>query len=375
MQRIQKILTAGSILLAGTALTNMPVAAQPRADGPAALGNVYTTNDWGDLSVTEWEAESFRANYTFEKGKIEGVRKGNEIDGFWTQATSDRACSTPRDGSYHYGRMIFTFNSALDSFEGRWGYCDETPYATWNGTLTRRGAAATAAAKKPVRRTTGSASSAPAANPVAAQQAGAEQAHVYATIGFGKIKPELVLDTRAANVTGTYTATQSEAELDAIYRTGIYGITSGTLEGQFSGNTLSGYWYETIYNAGLQSECETERKGTRVYGRFVLTFSADRKSFTGLRTGCDITPDAYEHSHETWAGTLVRRQAVVPSVAAAASAQAPTAARGAGSRAAPGAKPASRIIDRAARAAEDEVNAKAEDEARKAARGILDRLF
>ena len=85
MQPIQKILTAGSILLAGTALTTVPAAAQPGAGGPSALGNVYSTNDWGDLSVTEWEAESFRAGYTFERGKIEGVRKGNEIDGFWTQ--------------------------------------------------------------------------------------------------------------------------------------------------------------------------------------------------------------------------------------------------------------------------------------------------
>jgi hypothetical protein len=375
MQPIQKILTAGSILLAGTALTTVPAAAQPGAGGPSALGNVYSTNDWGDLSVTEWEAESFRAGYTFERGKIEGVRKGNEIDGFWTQATSDRTCTTPRDGSYHYGRMTFTFNPALDSFEGRWGYCDETPYATWNGTLTRRGTPANTAAKKPARRAAGSATAAAAADPVATPQAGAEQAYVYATIGFDKIKPELILDTRAATVTGTYTATQSEAELDAIYRTGTYGITSGTLEGAFSGNTLTGYWYETAYNAGLQSACDTERKGTRVFGRFVLTFSADRKSFTGLRTGCEIVPDAYEHSYNTWNGTLVRRQAAAPSVAAAASAQAPTAASPVGSSATPGVKPASRIIGRAARAAEDEVNAKAEDEARKAARGILDRLF
>lgn len=367
MQLIQKALSAGAVLLAGNALVAMPATAQSGAGGPAALGNVYTTNDWGDLTVTEWEAASFRADYTFEKGKIEGVRKGNEIDGFWSQATSDRACSTPRDGSYHYGRMVFTFNPALDRFEGRWGYCDETPYATWDGTLTRRGKVATTTPKKQSKPAAG------ATTPVTAPQVGAEQAHVYATIGFGKIKPDLVLDTTAAPVAGTYTATQSEAELDAIYRTGTYGITSGTLEGQFSGNTLSGYWYETIYNAGLQSECETERKGTRVYGRFILTFSADRKSFTGLRTGCDITPDAYEHSHETWTGTLVRRQAVAPSTAA--SVRAPAAASGAVSTGTPGAKPAGRIIDSAARAAEDEVNAKAEEAARKAARGILDRVF
>lgn len=372
MQLIKQALSAGSILLAGTALSTMPAVAQPDTNGPTTLGNVYTTNDWGDLTVTEWEAGSFRADYTFENGKIEGIRRGNEIDGFWSQATSDRACRSPRNGSYHYGRMTFTFNARLDAFEGRWGYCDETPYATWDGTLTRRGAVATTAAKKPVPHATKPAPAPPAATPGAAPQTGSEPAYVYATIGFDKIKPELVLDTGTGNVTGTYAATQSEAELDAIYRTGTYGITSGTIEGQFSGNTLSGYWYEVANNAGLQSDCDTERNGTRVYGRFVLTFSADRKSFTGLRTGCDTLPDAYEHSYNTWTGSLIRREAVAPSAAAAA--PAPQGASAA-SAARPGAKPANRIVDRAARAAEDEVNAKAEDEVRKAARGILDRVF
>ena len=373
MQLIKKALSGGAILLAGTALSIMPATAQPGVDGPATLGNVYTTNDWGDLTVTEWEAASFRADYTFEKGKIEGVRRGNVIDGFWSQATSDRSCSYPRNGSYHYGRMTFTFNARLDAFEGRWGYCDETPYATWDGTLTRRGAVPTTATKETSARATRPAPAAPTATPGAAPQTGPEQAYVYATIGFDKIKPELVLDTSASTVIGTYTATQSEAELDAIYRTGTYGITSGTIEGQFSGNTLSGYWYEIANNAGLQSDCDTERKGTRIYGRCVLTFSADRKSFTGLRTGCDVLPDAYEHSYNTWAGSLIRREAAVPP--AAASAPVPRSTSAAASTARPGAKPTNRIIDRAARAAEDEVNAKVEDETRKAARGLFDRIF
>lgn len=205
-------------------------------------------------------------------------------------------------------------------------------------------------------------------------QTAAPEAHAYATVGFDKIKPELVLDTLEGTVTGTYTATQSEEELDAIYRTGTYGITSGTLEGEFSGNTLTGYWYETAYNAGLQVYCDTERNGTRVYGRFVLTFSADRKSFTGLRTGCEIVPDAYEHSYDTWTGTFLRRQAIAATPNAA-SAQAKADAARPGSPAKPGANPVGRIIDGAARAAEDEADAKAKEAARKAARGILDRLF
>ncbi len=209
-----------------------------------------------------------------------------------------------------------------------------------------------------------------------APQAESPQAYVYATVGFDKIKPELILDSASGTATGSYTATQSEEELNAIYYTGTYGITSGTVEGQFSGDTLSGYWFETAYNAGLQGYCENERNGTNVYGRFVLTFSADRKSFTGLRTGCDIVPDAYEHSYSTWTGTLVRRQAATVSNAVKGGAdvsEAPVAARA--KRRVRGAKPTGRLADSAARAAEDEINAKAEEAARRAAHAIIDKAF
>lgn len=107
---------------------------------------------------------------------------------------------------------------------------------------------------------------------------------------------------------GTYTATQSEAELDAIYREGRYGITSGWIEGQLSGSVLTGYWYEPMTSAALQVACDIERDGTLVYGRFTLTFNADRTAFTGLRTSCDVTPQPVEHAYETWNGPLIRRQ-------------------------------------------------------------------
>lgn len=148
---------------------------------------------------------------------------------------------------------------------------------------------------------------APAPAPAPAPAA-AEPAYVYATVGFDKIKPELIINSFGEATSGAYTATQSDAELDAIYRTGTYGITSGTLEGRMSGNVLSGYWYETAYDAGLQGSCESTRNGTLVYGRFTLTFNADRTSFSGYRSSCDEEPNAYDHAYLTWTGKLIRRQ-------------------------------------------------------------------
>jgi len=206
-----------------------------------------------------------------------------------------------------------------------------------------------------------------AATQTAAPGGEAALAYVYATVGFGKIKPELVIDGLGATVTGTYTATQSESQLNEIYSGGIYGITSGTLDGTLSGSTLSGYWYETEFNAGLQIACREKRNGTFIYGRFTLKFSADRKSFTGLRTSCDEVPNEIDHKYETWNGTLVRRQAAAASSAPAGheSAAAPPATRSSTT-------PSRQIVSRAA---ENEINIKDEETARLSMRAISDKVF
>lgn len=189
----------------------------------------------------------------------------------------------------------------------------------------------------------------PAPAPVSTPAPTIEPAYVYATVGFDKIKPELVINGFGQATNGVYTATQSLAELDEIYRTGTYGITSGTLEGQMSGNTMTGYWYEKEDTPDLQSACDTRRNGTLVYGRFTLTFNADRTSFTGYRSGCDEEPNAYDHAYLTWKGQLIRRQAAVALPASSSgSAQTKTETKG---------------------------NAETDELVRKAARGIIDKVF
>ena len=77
------------------------------------------------------------------------------------------------------------------------------------------------------------------------------------------------------------------------------------------GNVFTGYWYEAQGRTAVQRECDPARGGERIFGRFTLTFSADRKSFTGLHSTCDEAPeDAYFAS---WNGTLTGE---VPAAAA-----------------------------------------------------------
>ncbi|MGH6979091.1 MAG: hypothetical protein ACRED4_07350, partial [Brevundimonas sp.] len=198
-------------------------------------------------------------------------------------------------------------------------------------------------------------------------------AYVYSTVGFDRIQPELVLNTLEGTVSGTYTATQSEAELDTIYRGGRYGITSGVLEGQMSGGVLTGYWYERATNAGLQTSCETERNGTFVHGRFTLTFNADRTAFTGLRTACDVTPNPIDHEYETWNGRLIRRQAAVSPAASNRNASAAPGQAGSPQSVPVDAqgRPLPGVVDRTARAASDEVERRVQDRIREG----IGRLF
>ncbi|MBT7443229.1 MAG: hypothetical protein HN790_04605 [Methylococcales bacterium] len=65
----------------------------------------------------------------------------DRYDGYWVQDASDVRCNTPRLGlnkqkSYFWGNFQVKF---IDSgyparWEGLWGYCNDKPTRSWNGT-------------------------------------------------------------------------------------------------------------------------------------------------------------------------------------------------------------------------------------------------
>lgn len=115
------------------------VAPAPVAAGPTAIGNVYETIDWGQLTVTTWGPSNFAATYTHDDGgTVTGQRNGMTIDGVWSQTSSAQRCDTQRGGTFYHGRMTFTFSAELDSFAGLWSYCDGVLDQTWNGNLLSR---------------------------------------------------------------------------------------------------------------------------------------------------------------------------------------------------------------------------------------------
>lgn len=73
--------------------------------------------------------------YAQDGGRIIGTLDGQVLTGFWIENGSGVTCDTARDGSVHWGRIVFTFDEAFASFAGKWGYCDQAPTRNWTGTL------------------------------------------------------------------------------------------------------------------------------------------------------------------------------------------------------------------------------------------------
>jgi Group XII secretory phospholipase A2 precursor (PLA2G12) len=71
------------------------------------------------------------ATYTQDNGTIEGNISDNVLTGYWSENSSLRRCSVPRNGRYHWGKIRFIFKSS--SFRGLWSYCDREPNMRWRG--------------------------------------------------------------------------------------------------------------------------------------------------------------------------------------------------------------------------------------------------
>lgn len=205
---------------------------------------------------------------------------------------------------------------------------------------------------------------APAGNamPAGAPAAPVQMNSVYATAVESGARPTLTLSPFGPQMTGTYTVTQDEAFFDSIYQSGGGTITEGRLEGTLNGNVFTGYWYEAQGRTAVQRECDPARGSERIFGRFTLTFSADRKSFTGLHSTCDEAPeDAYFAS---WNGTLTGE---VPAAAPTQAATGPASDKKSKKRK----STSETVADRLAREAAEEAERAAADKVREGVRDVI----
>lgn len=113
--------------------------------GVSALGYVYDSGEWKELTVQRWENGEVSGVFAHGEGRFDGRLTGDRLVGHWYQTSSMQACGTSLSGTEYHGRMEFTFTRDRSAFTGRWGYCEEAPARSWDGKLIRRENVASAA--------------------------------------------------------------------------------------------------------------------------------------------------------------------------------------------------------------------------------------
>ena len=91
-------------------------------------------SNWGRM-VFEQTGNNVTGTYATSNGKIFGTFHGNILEGYWTQSSAGKKCSTQKYDSFYWGRISFVFDHQNNHFSGSWGYCEDTPSSGgWSGT-------------------------------------------------------------------------------------------------------------------------------------------------------------------------------------------------------------------------------------------------
>ena len=132
--------------LLGTAASAQPGGASPDIEGlwGSTMGQLEfdvtdRRDNQGRLIARDVVAPYSRQNNSRVKGQL----SGRVLTGYWTEPSSSVQCRTARDGTRYWGRVSFTFDAQGETFDGRWGYCEEAPERGWSGQ--REGPSRTAA--------------------------------------------------------------------------------------------------------------------------------------------------------------------------------------------------------------------------------------
>ena len=182
-------------------------------------------------------------SYTNDNGELTGLMFNNIFEGFWIEDGSDRRCSTPKNGRYHWGRVTLTFDG--NGFSGVWGHCDDKPARSWTGS-----------------RSSGRQSFTPPADP-------GHDPFSITTAGpgieglWGSSEGDIRFHQQGNRIAGRYTN------------------DNGELVGTLQNGTLSGYWIED-HSA---QRCTTAKNGRYFWGRIEFRFSGN--SFSGRWGYCD----------------------------------------------------------------------------------------
>jgi len=91
----------------------------------------------GEMTFLGDVSSGHLAEYGDDQGRVLGQYRGGVLDGYWVEEKSRQRCDTEKDGSFYWGKVLFSFDEARTSFDGYWGYCNKRPTSKWRGTSKR----------------------------------------------------------------------------------------------------------------------------------------------------------------------------------------------------------------------------------------------
>jgi hypothetical protein len=92
-----------------------------------------------DTTFKDWNAQQngnkVSGSYDYNEGRVSGTLSGNTLTGYWVEKETVVLCSTARDGSRNWGKIVFNFRQDGSGFSGRFGSCDSSNLpGGWSGT-------------------------------------------------------------------------------------------------------------------------------------------------------------------------------------------------------------------------------------------------
>ena len=111
-----------------------PAPERETADPFVVKDEVNISGAWssteGEINFRQ-QGNRVTARYASDNGEIVGSINNQTLRGYWIEDSSNRRCSSPKNGRYYWGAIEFTFEG--DRFSGRWGYCNEALSGSWSG--------------------------------------------------------------------------------------------------------------------------------------------------------------------------------------------------------------------------------------------------
>lgn len=216
----------------------------PAAAQALDVSGTYSSSE-GAMTLHQ-NGDRVNGSYTNDNGELIGLMFGTIFEGFWIENSSDRRCSTPKNGRYHWGRATFTFDG--NGFKGVWGHCDDKPARSWTGTRSH--------------------GSGGGFDHGAAPAAGSDP---------------FVIQDDSPGIEGVWSSSEGEIRFrqQGSRVAGRYTNDNGEIVGTFQNGTLNGIWIED--QSGQR--CPTAKNGRYYWGKLEFRFSGNR--FTGKWGYCD----------------------------------------------------------------------------------------